>query len=112
MTVSPLSVDTPAVRRAMSSLTDKLGKVSDSPLRYLFPFVAIGLAVTIQAALRALLFTKEGFPYAFLYLIAVFVTAWLGGYIPGIMACLLPMVALPLLAAAGFQLDHLDRIRS
>ena len=42
------------------------------------------------------------FPYAFFYLIAAFVSAWYGGYVPGALACLIVTAGLPL-AQAGFS---------
>jgi len=83
-----------------------------SPLaRYILPFVAIALALGIQAALMLVLPKGHDFPFAFLYLIAIFVVAWLGGYLPGVIACLLTMVGVPLAAVPGFRLEKLDLSR-
>jgi len=51
------------------------------------------------------------FPFAFLYLIAVFAVAWFGGYVPGVIACLLTMVGIPWGAIPGFSLAKLDLSR-
>ena len=51
------------------------------------------------------------FPYVFFYLIAIFVTAWFGGYVPGASTCLITMVGIPLLATPGFRLTSVDPSR-
>src|SRR5262245_61938108 len=100
------------ISESISRLGQKLGKVSASPLlRYSLPFVAIALAASIHAALSFLLSTKKDFPYAFLYLIAVFIVAWLGGYVPGIIACLLTMVVIPWAVVPGFRITGVDSSR-
>jgi signal transduction histidine kinase/ActR/RegA family two-component response regulator len=70
--------------------------------------VTIGLAVCLQTLLTAILRKGQDFPFAFFYLIAVFVTAWSGGYLPGAIACLITMIGIPLAAVPGFQLVNLD----
>jgi signal transduction histidine kinase/ActR/RegA family two-component response regulator len=87
-------------------------KRSGSPLvRYILPFVAIGLALSIQAALTLVLPKGYDFPFPFFYLLAVFAVAWFGGYLPGGIACVLTMVGIPLVATPGFRLAKLDLSR-
>src|SRR5438445_6659235 len=74
-------------------------------VRYLLPFFAILVALLAQAAIASMLRKGSDFPYAFLYLIAIFAVAWFGGYAPGVVACLLLMVALPAVATRGFRLS-------
>jgi signal transduction histidine kinase/CheY-like chemotaxis protein len=74
----------------------KIGTTPLSPLRRaLLPAAAIATALACQGVLQLLLPKGNDFPYAFLYLIAIFAVAWWGGYLPGVMACLLTMVMLP-----------------
>jgi len=80
-------------------------------VRYSLPSIAILLAFLIQGALSAVLPKGHDFPFAFLYLIAVFAVAWFGGYVPGVIACLLTMVGIPLAATPGFRLAKLDLSR-
>lgn len=79
--------------------------------RYLLSFLAIGLALLVQGALMYVLPKGFDFPFAFLYLIAVFTVAWFGGYWQGIGACLLTMVGIPLLAVHSFRLSKVDLSR-
>ncbi len=67
-------------------------------VRGLLPFLSIGLALGAQGILAKMLPKGYDFPYAFFYLIAVFATAWFGGYASGAIACLITMVGLPALA--------------
>src|SRR5882724_1350755 len=89
-------------------LRNKLLRSTSPLLRYLLPFFAVGAAFGFQLAFSLLLHTKKDFPYAFLYLIAVFAVAWFGGYIPGVMACLLTMVAIPLAVVPSFRIAGVD----
>jgi signal transduction histidine kinase/ActR/RegA family two-component response regulator len=78
-----------------------------SPLkRAAFPLLAVLLALLSQGALQSLLPKGTDFPYAFFYLIAIFVVAWWGGYWSGVSACLLTMVGLPWSLAPG----HLPKV--
>src|SRR5882724_8103173 len=84
----------------------------NSPVvRYLLPFLAIGLALFTQAGIASVVPKGTDFPYAFLYLIAIFAVAWFAGYAPGGLACLLLMVALPAAATPGFRLSKVDPSR-
>ena len=60
---------------------------SSAWFRWLLPLISI-LAATILHILTALIVgIKNDFPFAFYYLIGVFATAWVGGPIPGVIAC-------------------------
>jgi K+-sensing histidine kinase KdpD len=83
-----------------------------SPMRRaVLPILAIGLALISQGVLQRLLPKGTDFPFAFFYLIAVFVVAWWGGYWPGVSACLLTMVVIPWLLAPGLHLPNTDPSR-
>lgn len=71
----------------------------------LLPFVTIGAALGIQLAAAHVL-PKGGsdVPYTVLYLSALFLVAWLGGPVPGVIACLLTFVGLPFAFTKGFHL--------
>jgi signal transduction histidine kinase/ActR/RegA family two-component response regulator len=75
------------------------------------PFLGIGCALLLQGTLALMLPKGSDFPYAFFYLVAVFVVAWFGGYISGVISCLLTMVALPAAVVPGFRLAALDLSR-
>ena len=99
----------------MQSTTSPLRRASrllEKPLfRYLLPFFAIFMALVAQGLVASMLGKGKDFPYAFFYLIAVFATAWLGGYAPGAIACVITMVGLPLATTPGFQLTKVDPSR-
>jgi signal transduction histidine kinase/CheY-like chemotaxis protein len=79
--------------------------------RAVLPVAAIGLALASQALLVKLLPKGTDFPYAFFYLIAIFVVAWRGGYLSGVCASLLTMVGLPWSLAPGPHLPKVDPSR-
>ncbi len=85
--------------------------VRSSLIRYLLPFGAIVGALLTQAAVALVVPKGFDFPYAFFYLIAVFVVAWFGGYAPGAIACTLTMVGLPLATTHSFRLSSIDPSR-
>jgi hypothetical protein len=91
----------------------RLKKIGTKPLspvsRIVLPVAAIGVALACQGLLQMALPKGSDFPFAFLYLIAVFVVAWRGGYLSGVIACLLIMVGLPW--AVGRQLPAVDPSR-
>ncbi len=87
----------------------RLWKLEGSPtFRYLLPFVAILMALLTHAAITPLVSKSKDFPFALFYLVAVIAAAWWGGYGPGVLACLLVLVGLPLAAIPNFRLAHLD----
>lgn len=77
-------------------------------LRALLGFITIGLALGLQMAVAPFVPKGVDFPYAFFYLMAAFAAAWFGGYLQGAIACLLTMVAIPLVAVPGFRLTSVD----
>src|SRR6266404_3488025 len=94
------------------SLLRRVSRLLERPLvRYLLPFIAIGMALVTQSLVALTLSKGRDFPYAFFYLIAVFAVAWLGGYAPGVIACLITMVGVPFVAAHGFRLTNVDPSR-
>jgi PAS domain S-box-containing protein len=80
-------------------------------VRYLLPFVTLLLAVCVQAAVSLFVSKSVDFPYVLFFLVAILVTAWFGGYVPGALACLVTMVGIPLLATPGFRLARVDPSR-
>ena len=93
------------------SLRIFLREPSSKLVRYLLPVLALTVALGVQLGLQRILPTSQDLPYAFLYLIGVFVVAWFGGYGPGIVSCLLTMVAIPALTIPGFRLTSVDLTR-
>src|SRR5580704_1981714 len=96
-----------SVARFFESLLKQPGPV----VRYLLPFVTLLVAICVQATIA--LFVPKGvdFPYVFFFLFAIFVTAWIGGYLPGAITCLITMVGIPLLATPGFRVRNTDPSR-
>lgn len=74
--------------------------------RILSPVLGIALALVLQGAIQALLPKGSDFPYAFFYLIAIFVVAWRSGYWSGVAACLLTLIGLPW----AISLHHFPKI--
>jgi signal transduction histidine kinase/ActR/RegA family two-component response regulator len=79
--------------------------------RYLLPFVTLILALCLQGVLQAVLPKGKDFPYAFFHLFGLFVVAWFAGYGPGVVSCLLTMVAIPAAVVPGFRLSAIDLSR-
>lgn len=100
------------LRQTRATYLQRMRKwLNSGVVRYLLPFLAVALAVAAQAVVASMLPKHHDFPYAFFYLIAVFATAWYGGYVPGAIACLITMVILPLAAVPGFRLANVDPSR-
>ncbi len=93
----------------MLASLQKIGKTRIG--KALMPLAAIILTLLIQFVLQLLLPKAMDFPYAFLYLIAIFASAWWGGYFPGVAASLLTMVALPWAVAPDHHFPHIDASR-
>jgi PAS domain S-box-containing protein len=74
--------------------------------RYSLPLLGILAALLLQWAVASFLPKNQDFPYAFFYLIAVFASAWLGGYGPGALASLLILVGLP--SSVAHRFEHAD----
>ncbi len=76
--------------------------------RYSLPVLSLGGALLLQAMLQNLLPKSTDFPYAFFYLVAAFVSAWYGGYIPGVIVCFAVIVGFPLGAAHFAAMPKID----
>ena len=96
-----------SVTRFFESLLNQPGPV----VRYLLPFVTLAIAILIQVSIAHFVPKNADFPYVFFFLLAVFVTAWVGGYIPGVLTCLIVMVGIPQLATPGFRITSVDPSR-
>jgi PAS domain S-box-containing protein len=96
-----------SVARFFESLLKQPGPV----VRYLLPFVTLFVAICIQATIALFVGKNSDFPYVFFFLFAIFVTAWIGGYVPGVLTCLITMVGIPLLATPGFRITSVDPSR-
>jgi signal transduction histidine kinase/CheY-like chemotaxis protein len=73
-------------------------------VRYLLPFGAVGAALGSQIAVSWMLPKGVAFPFVVLYLTAICLAAWFGGYVPGVIAGLLTMVGLPFALQPDFRL--------
>src|ERR1700733_9368804 len=96
-----------SVARFFESLLKQPGPV----VRYLLPFVTLFVAICIQATIALFVGKNSDFPFVFFFLFAIFVTAWIGGYVPGVLTCLITMVGIPLLATPGFRITSVDPSR-
>jgi signal transduction histidine kinase/PAS domain-containing protein/ActR/RegA family two-component response regulator len=72
--------------------------------RYSLPVILTIAALLLQGILQKLLPRDFDFPFAFFYLVAAFVSAWYGGYAPGIATCVLVIAGFPLAA------EHFEKI--
>ncbi len=77
-------------------------------VRYLLPVSTVVAALLLNVVTIWMLPRGSDFPYAFYYLIAVFVAAWYGGYLPGLASCVLIMIALPALTDQKFTIARFD----
>ena len=73
-------------------------------MRYLLPVIGVVAALLVGGGLTSILPKAYDFPSALLFLVAIFVVAWFGGYAPGAIGCVLTM-ALPLLGKSGSKMD-------
>jgi signal transduction histidine kinase/ActR/RegA family two-component response regulator len=90
---------------ASERLSEGLSKQPRSVwMRYLLPVIGIVAAMLVGGGLSLILPKAYDFPSALLFLVAIFVVAWFGGYAPGAIGCVLTM-ALPLLGKPGSKLD-------
>jgi PAS domain S-box-containing protein len=80
--------------------------------RYSLPFIGVALSLLLQGLLQHYLPKNTDFPFAFFYLVAAFVSAWYGGYVPGALACLIVTVGFPLLSAGFSHLPAVDISRT
>jgi signal transduction histidine kinase/PAS domain-containing protein/CheY-like chemotaxis protein len=89
-------------------LFESLLKQPGPAVRHLLPFVSLGAALALQALIAWFVPKQADFPYAFFYMMAIFATAWFGGYAPGAIASLITMIGLPLAAVPNFRLSSVD----
>lgn len=83
------------------------GKQRGSVLgRHLLPFVTVSAALVLQILVSWMLPKGVNFPFVVLYLAAICLTAWFGGYFAGVIGTLLTMVGLPFALTPGFRLAH------
>src|SRR5579859_5400924 len=68
---------------------------SSALFRYLLPFMAVAAAIAIHLTVVRFL-PGAHFPFPFLYVIAAIGSAWYGGYVPGLLSCVIPLVVVPL----------------
>jgi signal transduction histidine kinase/ActR/RegA family two-component response regulator len=95
------------VTRFFDSLLNQPGPV----VRYLLPVATLLLAICVQLVVAQFVPKNVDFPYTLFFLIAIFATAWIGGYAPGVIGCLITMVGIPLLATPGFKIANVDPSR-
>ncbi|MEI9814277.1 MAG: ATP-binding protein [Acidobacteriota bacterium] len=79
-------------------LLDRVCRQPSPAARYLLPLWTFVVALLLQGALQVVIPATTDFPYALLYLVSIFVTAWFGGYIPGVIACAITLILLPAMA--------------
>jgi len=96
-----------SVARFFESLLKQPGPI----VRYLLPLGTLFVAICIQAIIALFVGKNSDFPFVFFFLFAIFVTAWIGGYVPGALTCLITMVGIPLLATPGFRITSVDPSR-
>jgi signal transduction histidine kinase/ActR/RegA family two-component response regulator len=90
---------------AVSRLSEGLSKQPKTVwMRYLMPVIGMVAALLVGGGLTLILPKAYDFPSALLFLVAIFVVAWFGGYAPGAISCVLTM-ALPLLGKPGSKID-------
>ncbi len=94
-------------QRALAALFQQPGPVA----RYLLPFVTIAAAIGVQFLIAQFVPKQVDFPYVLFFLLAIFVTAWFGGYVPGALACLITMIGLPLAVTREFRWKSVDPTR-
>jgi PAS domain S-box-containing protein len=99
------------IRRIARRVFDAVFQQPGPVVRYSLPFLMIAVALGIQFVVAQFVPKHADFPYVFFYLIAIFVTAWFGGYVPGAIGCLITMVGLPMLVVRSFRLIHVDPSR-
>jgi signal transduction histidine kinase/ActR/RegA family two-component response regulator len=90
---------------AAGRLSEGLSKRPKSvAVRYLLSVIGIVAALLVGGVLSLILPKAYDFPSALLFLVAIFVVAWFGGYGPGAISCVLTM-ALPLLGKSSSTMD-------
>ena len=99
------------IRKIAARIIAALFQLPGPVVRYLLPSLTLAVAVGIQALIAQFVPKHTDFPYVFFFMIAIFVTAWFGGYVPGAMACLITMIGIPLAVNPNFRLTSVDPSR-
>jgi PAS domain S-box-containing protein len=79
--------------------------------RHSLPVLSVLAALLMQGLLQHFLPAHLDFPYAFLYLIAAFASAWYGGYVPGAVACTIIVIGFPLAEVHFAKMPEVDMTR-
>jgi two-component system cell cycle sensor histidine kinase/response regulator CckA len=87
-----------------------LNKIPSAVSGYLVAALSFGAALAITYAIPAP--KLPGYAYGFLYIIAVFIAAWKGGFVAGVLASLGTLILVPYLFVAGFTLTKVEIGRS
>lgn len=73
-------------------------------VRYAIPLIALGLSTILAVALRQVTAPNPPPPIAQVaFLLAIMGSAWWGGYVPGILACLLTLFLVPFALVPHFD---------
>src|ERR1700730_13316088 len=99
------------IRKIAARIIAALFQLPGPVVRYLLPSLTLAVAVGIQALIAQFVPKHTDFPYVFFFMIAIFVTAWFGGYVPGAMACLITMIGISLAVNPNFRLTSVDPSR-
>ena len=92
------------VKRSISRLLKGHGS---GLARHLLPFLSVSAALGTQLAIARFLPAGVDLPWVVLYLAAIAVAAWFGGFIPGVVGCLLVMAGMPALLDPAFHLSKI-----
>jgi signal transduction histidine kinase/CheY-like chemotaxis protein len=98
-------------KAAPETATSGRGRWSRHIISLLVPFLALAATLLVQFLISLAVPKGVDFPYVFLYLTAIFVVAWYGGYLAGVIASLLTMVGIPAAADRAFRLASIDPSR-
>jgi PAS domain S-box-containing protein len=75
-------------------------------VKYLLPVFTVGLALGLAVVLLRTVGWTPAIGFAFLF--AILVSAWRGGYVPGILACCFSIFLAPYVVVPGFTLARAD----
>ena len=87
------------------------GRPPSTLLRYVVPLGGLGLAILVALAIRHFGGPGPHISITIVFLVAIMACSWWGGYIPGIVACLIGVLGLPYLFTANFHLSRVDPSR-
>ena len=79
-------------------------------VRYAVPIVGLGLATAVSLIIRYTVGQNPAITIA--YLVAVLASAWWGGYIPGLIACLLGMFVVPYVFNPHYNIAAVPPVRT